>query len=248
MSYIDITGQRFGKLVAIKKVEPHITPNGNKITQWFCQCDCGNTTIVRSASLRNGITKSCGCYKKEYQKTLYKKYCTYDLSGEYGIGITNQNYKFLFDKDKYDKIKDYCWAFDNSKRYYVARINGENVLLHRFLLDLKPGDNKIVDHINGDCNDNRLLNLRIVTALENAHNTARKPSISGVVGVRWNKEKNKWDTSIYYNNTEHFLGYYINLSDAIKVRKDAEDKYYGEYSRDNSLKLFNERVCNEVAV
>lgn len=56
----DLTNQRFGKLVAIE-------PRGrkNKKIAWFCQCDCGNTSVVASDKLRNGHTQSCGCLIKQ---------------------------------------------------------------------------------------------------------------------------------------------------------------------------------------
>lgn len=38
----DLTGQKFGRLTVIKRVEDAITENGNKFTQWLCNCDCGN--------------------------------------------------------------------------------------------------------------------------------------------------------------------------------------------------------------
>lgn len=57
----DITGERFGKLVALGPVKREI---GKHIT-WLCQCDCGNTTQVRSSSLRSGVTLSCGCLHGE---------------------------------------------------------------------------------------------------------------------------------------------------------------------------------------
>lgn len=63
--FIDLTGQRFGKLVVIKKGEPHITSGGAHITTWYCKCDCGNYTTVQSQKLRNGHTTSCGCFIKE---------------------------------------------------------------------------------------------------------------------------------------------------------------------------------------
>ena len=43
-----------------------------------------------------------------------KKYNTYDLSGEYGIGYTTKGEKFLFDLEDYEKIKDYCWCVDKT--------------------------------------------------------------------------------------------------------------------------------------
>jgi len=52
-------GNRYGKLVVLERAE------NNKYgdAQWLCQCDCGNQTIVKGVSLRNGHTKSCGCLK-----------------------------------------------------------------------------------------------------------------------------------------------------------------------------------------
>jgi hypothetical protein len=51
---IDLTGERFGYLVAIKCV-------GTKPTRWLCHCDCGNLHTVEQGHLRSGTTKSCGC-------------------------------------------------------------------------------------------------------------------------------------------------------------------------------------------
>lgn len=64
---IDITNQRFGKLIAIKKVE-----SKNNHTYWECQCDCGNTCIVRTNSLRSGHTTSCGCVSSKGEEEISK--------------------------------------------------------------------------------------------------------------------------------------------------------------------------------
>ncbi|GAB7390130.1 hypothetical protein [Lactococcus garvieae] len=57
---IDLTGQKFGKLKVISRAE-----NRGKQVMWYCQCSCGNKTIVRANHLRSGATKSCGCLEKE---------------------------------------------------------------------------------------------------------------------------------------------------------------------------------------
>lgn len=57
----DLTGQRFGRLVALKDSGKRQT---NSVV-WFCECDCGNTTEVRSNNLIGGQTKSCGCLNTE---------------------------------------------------------------------------------------------------------------------------------------------------------------------------------------
>ena len=63
-AFIDITGQRFGRLVAIHRVPApaHII---HKRPHFLCRCDCGQDTIVTSGQLKNGNTTSCGCYDRE---------------------------------------------------------------------------------------------------------------------------------------------------------------------------------------
>lgn len=62
---MDLTGQRYGRLVVISR------DFSKKTTAWKCQCDCGNTTIVTSKHLRKKgySTKSCGCLLKEGNPT-----------------------------------------------------------------------------------------------------------------------------------------------------------------------------------
>lgn len=52
----DKTGRRFGRLIALKKVDTW---------HWLCRCDCGNTVTVSTAGLNRGVTQSCGCLQKE---------------------------------------------------------------------------------------------------------------------------------------------------------------------------------------
>lgn len=56
----DITGQRFGRLVAIEYYG-----SVNKRTLWKCRCDCGKTIITGEHGLCGGQTKSCGCLARE---------------------------------------------------------------------------------------------------------------------------------------------------------------------------------------
>lgn len=65
---IDVTGQRFGRYVAIKEIEPRQYPSGKKGRMYLCQCDCGNTREVAMNGLRQGNSRSCGCYQKEIAK------------------------------------------------------------------------------------------------------------------------------------------------------------------------------------
>jgi len=67
MKLIDLTGQRFGKLVVLEHIERKQSKGGSR---WKCQCDCGNITETEAHRLKNGRTKSCGCLKKEYGARL----------------------------------------------------------------------------------------------------------------------------------------------------------------------------------
>lgn len=70
--FVDLTGQRFGRLKVIKKVTAADTGEkySNQSARWLCQCDCGEKTVVQSSALIGGKTKSCGCYRKEKTKAL----------------------------------------------------------------------------------------------------------------------------------------------------------------------------------
>jgi hypothetical protein len=63
---VDITNQRFGKLVAISLVGK----DKSGCCTWECLCDCGGTSIVSVASLRCGNSRSCGCTQKEHCRKL----------------------------------------------------------------------------------------------------------------------------------------------------------------------------------
>jgi len=59
-AFKDLSGQRFGKLVAIDRTNSRL----NGLSVWNCICDCGNSVSVRSSSLLDGNTRSCGCLQK----------------------------------------------------------------------------------------------------------------------------------------------------------------------------------------
>lgn len=61
MKKIDLTGQRFGRLVVIREAGRA----KDRQIMWLCRCDCGGEVIVRSVYLRRGDTRSCGCLCRE---------------------------------------------------------------------------------------------------------------------------------------------------------------------------------------
>ena len=61
---IDLTGQTFGYLTVLKFDQEATYSHSGGNAYWQCQCQCGNIISVSGARLRNGNTKSCGCYRK----------------------------------------------------------------------------------------------------------------------------------------------------------------------------------------
>jgi hypothetical protein len=60
MELKDITGQKFGRLTVLKRVE-----NIRTAAAWLCKCDCGNEVVVVGNKLRSGHTQSCTCSQKD---------------------------------------------------------------------------------------------------------------------------------------------------------------------------------------
>lgn len=60
-AFRDLTGQRFGRLTAVRLADKQI--RGDRL--WVCVCDCGNTKVARRSSLCRGDAKSCGCLRAE---------------------------------------------------------------------------------------------------------------------------------------------------------------------------------------
>lgn len=239
----DLTNQKFDRLTVIKRVEDYVSTSNsnNRYVQWLCKCDCGNEVFALGTSLRSGKTRSCGCLSRELVSKRSKKYNQYDLSNEYGIGYTsNTNEAFYFDLEDYDLIKNYCWYSDDG--YVFTNLKDKIISLHRLVMGCKHGDGLYVDHINHDKLNCRKYNLRIVTNQQNSMNAAkRSDNTSGVTGVRFCEERNKWNAQIMFDYRAKNLGYFDTFEEAVDARKQAEEEYFGSYSYDNSMRYANER-------
>lgn len=61
MRALDLIGKRFGRLVVVTRQGS--TKQGK--TRWECHCDCGKVAYVAAGHLQAGVTKSCGCWRRE---------------------------------------------------------------------------------------------------------------------------------------------------------------------------------------
>lgn len=238
----DLTGMIFTKLEVQCQVEkpPHRKNNG---TFWLCKCLCGSDKdiIVSTSDLNSGHTKSCGCLRLEQstdriieinkrnkghgKKNKITKFYISD-DEKYAFAYTsNTNRIFYIDCEDVALCNMYTWS-ENNQGYIMSRINNSIVRLHRFILNCNGLAE--VDHINHNTYDNRKCNLRIVTRSQNNMNKNSK-------GVCFDKRRQKYMAYIGYNSKHYFLGYFDTEEEAISVRKNAEEKYFDEYSYTNSI-------------
>ena len=225
-------GEKYGRLTIIGEAEPHIQPSGQKHRMVLAQCSCGSDPFeVLLSNLRNGNTTSCGCVRKEKTKERMKKFNTYDLETyEYGVGYTTKGEEFYFDKEDYQKIKEYTWYLDKDGYVITYEANtGKQIKFHRLIMNCTEGID--IDHRFHKVNDNRKSQLRECTRSQNNMNRGiRKDNASSVTGVSWHKARNKWRAYITVNGKTKHLGYFINKEEAIKARREAEIKYFGEFA------------------
>ena len=143
----------------------------------------------------------------------------------------------LIDIEDIEKVKEYFWHLEkfNDDLFYVAcSNNGKTLRLHTLIMNTPKG--YVIDHINHNGLDNRKCNLRIATQQENCQNISTPTNnTTGFIGVYWNKQNKKWTASIRINNKQKYLGSFIDKTEAIKARLNAELKYYGEFAPQRHL-------------
>lgn len=233
---IDLSGQRYGRLLVVKRMPSKIEITGKRRGRWLCKCDCGNETIVDTTKLTDGTTQSCGCLRDERLKEALVKYNEYDLSGKIGICYSsNTNDRILFDLEDYEKIRQYTWHVD-FYGYAVSDTSGCTIRMQRLLCGVLDNPLVVVDHMDGNTLNNQKWNLRVCKQRENSMNKrVLCNSKSGVTGVRLNPNGKSWHADIRLDDTTYNLGNYNDFSEACSVRRDAEDKLFGEYSKYNSM-------------
>lgn len=104
-SRIDLTGQRFGKLVALFPIY-----RGDKHTLWHCKCDCGNECDIDLGNLRSGKSQSCGCTHSKNEEKIIKI-------------LTENNIPFIYQK-RFDNFsaKEFDFYVNNQ---YIIEFDGQ---------------------------------------------------------------------------------------------------------------------------
>ncbi len=121
----------------------------------------------------------------------------------------------------------------------IPRVRGKTkkILFHRELLadELKKvSKNYFVDHINGNVLDNRIANLRIVSAAENARNRRKGTNTSSKFkGVTAHADN--WIAQATYNGKHHYLGYFKSEVEAARAYDEFCKKNYGSVMLQNGV-------------
>ena len=122
----------------------------------------------------------------------------------------------------------------NSNGYIQIRFKNSPYLAHRLAYYMYYGIHpleKLVDHIDGDKTNNKIDNLRLATNPQNSMNRVNlnRNNTSGVIGVCCHKRFKKWQAQIIVNKVYKYLGSFTNKEEAIKARREAEIKYFGDF-------------------
>lgn len=232
--FIDLTGQKFGRLTVLYRGEK--VKHGRSI-KWYCLCDCGNYCWVSSNSLRTGNSKSCGCLKKEkytesgkMNKGKRYRFNTFDFLEDYVIGHDDKGNSFYIDIEDVDKVQKYCWYKGNKGYWMSSYIDDEgekrHLKLHKYITN--TDSKQIIDHRDRNKDNNRKNNLVHSNKCRNARNSSKpKNNVSGYIGIYYHKQRKEWKASVSKNGKEIFLGWHKSKEKALRARLEGEARYYG---------------------
>ena len=167
---IDLTGQRFGKLVALF---PIYNENGGH-TLWHCKCDCGNECDIDMGNLRQGFSQSCGCTHSKNEENIIKLLTKNNISFEYQKRFDdlkikefdfyiNNNYIIEFDGQQHFFFTGYGW---DTKDYY-ERTHKSDLIKNKYCFDNKIPLIRIPYDVDYTLNDLKLETTRFLLTPEN---------------------------------------------------------------------------------
>lgn len=128
----------------------------------------------------------------------------------------------------------------NGHGYWQLSVDNEITEAHRlvWLYEYGYAPSGQIDHIDGNPLNNRISNLRDVTSSDNSRNQARRSdNKTGITGVYYCKQRNKYCVQISSGNKRIRLGRFETIEEAKAVREAAEVKYnyHPNHGRDKAV-------------
>lgn len=138
-------------------------------------------------------------------------------------------------EEDFEKVNKYFWAphVQAGKIIDVRTGDGnKSTKLHRFIMGLKPGDKRQVDHWNGNVYDNRRCNLRICSQAENLRNSKKRSgTTSQYKGVsRCDSRLHPFQAHIRKDSLSKYLGCFATEVEAAKAYDTAARKLFGKFA------------------
>ena len=163
----------------------------------------------------------------------HRKRNLFRFDGDKCIMLLYDGTECIFDKEDLDIVSQHYWSINNV-RHVCSKINGKTVSLPTYIyscygIELKDG--LIIDHKDRNALNNSKTNFRACTPSQNGMNKSiQRNNTSGKTGVHYDKRINRYYAYIKINREHISLGYYKTFDEAVKVRKEAEHKYFGEFA------------------
>lgn len=144
-NFVDETGNRYGKLLVLKKIENTSNRVGVK---WLCKCDCGNYKESFGSDLRNGIVTSCGCLTISKGEFIIKNILEnngIDYISEYIIEIKNKKFRFDFAIVEKSQVL-YFIEFDGKQHFEPVDFFGGEIQFNKTKMNDKLKNNWCIDN------------------------------------------------------------------------------------------------------
>lgn len=162
--------------------------------------------------------------RKENEFVLYETYAEIICLDKF----KKESGRLLINLDDIDKCIKYRWCISQNRGASRSE-RGKLIQIHRLIMDcIELKENEFIDHKNRNKLDNRKENLRFVNNQQNSFNSSvNKNNTSGLIGVRFDKQRNKWSSELMLDNCWKLKKRYTTKQHAIISRLEAELKYFG---------------------
>ncbi|MDR6393480.1 AP2 domain-containing protein [Paraburkholderia phenoliruptrix] len=140
----------------------------------------------------------------------------------------------IVDDEDFDRVNSYRWYMTGNG---YARTNKNvgglqrGMAMHRFILEIQTGDERIVDHIDGNRLNNQKANLRICTHAQNLRNQKRRrDNTTGYKGVTFDVKAGRFHAQIRNNGARKHLGHFDTAEEAHAAYCAAALELHGEFA------------------